>query len=109
MIVELSSVHVTSSNFPEALSQTGLLSTLLATMDLENVNFGYSLKNIPIPSNQEYLLELINSSEVFVNSLRWHCYFFLNPDKKPNAKETYGFKSTKSAPKVDTSILFKKN
>ena len=97
---------MTSSNFPKALSQTGLLSTLLATMDLENVNFGYSLKNIPIPSNQEYLLELINSSEVFVNSLRWHCYFFLNPDKKPNAKETYGFKSTKSAPKVKELVEF---
>ena len=84
----------------EALGQFGLLSTLFATMDMEKVNFGYSMKNIPIPSNQEYLLEFINASEVLTTTLRWESFFFLNPDKIPSAKETYNFKSTRSAPKV---------
>ena len=99
VIVELSSI-VTSSYIPDALRQSDLLSTLLATMELEKVNLGYSLKNIPIPSNQEYLLEFINSSETLVTTFRWDAFFFLNPDKKPTPKETYNFKSTRTAPKV---------
>ena len=100
VIVELSSVTVTSSYFPDALCQPSLLSTLFATMEMEKVNFGYSMKNIPIPSHQEFLLEFINSMEILVSILRWDSFFFLNPDKRPNAKETYDFKSTKNAPKV---------
>ncbi|GFS22017.1 hypothetical protein ElyMa_006939800 [Elysia marginata] len=37
--------------------------------------------------------------EIFVKNLRWKA-FFLNPDKKPANKETYGFKSTNSPPQV---------
>ena len=99
VIVELSSLFV-SSYIPEALCHSDLLSTLLANMELEKVNLGYSLKNIPIPSNQEYLLEFINSSETLVTTFRWESFFFLNPNKKPSPKETYNFKSTKTAPKV---------
>ena len=100
VIVELSSVYVTNSYFPDALSHPDSLSTLVINMELEKVNLGYSLKNIPIPKNQEYLLEFINSSEVLTSSMRWESFFFLNPDKIPSHKETYDFKSTMKAPKV---------
>ena len=100
VIVELSSVYVTSSHLPNALGQAGLLSPLFVTMDLEKVNFGYSMKNIPIPSEQEYFLEMINAVEVLVHNFRWESYFFLNPNATPIAKETYDFKSTNTAPKV---------
>ena len=37
--------------------------------------------------------------ETFVKNIRWRAHFFLNPQEKP-AKEKYGFKSLKAAPKV---------
>ena len=68
-------------------------------MNMERVNFGYSLKNIPIPANQEYLLELVSSVGIFAANLRWRCFHFLNPSNK-DSKETFGFKTTKPAPGV---------
>ena len=67
--------------------------------DLELVNFGYSLKNISLPSQKEYTLQLINSIETFVKNLRWRAFFLLNPDKQ-SEKETYDFKSLRAAPKI---------
>ena len=59
----------------------------------------------PIPSNQEYLLELINSVGVFISNLRWRCHFFLNPSNA-NPKETFGFKTNEPAPPVDELKVF---
>ena len=61
--------------------------------------FGYSLKNIPIPSKKEYLKELTHSVEKFVRNLRWRAHFFLNPNDRPS-KETYGFKSIRAPPQI---------
>ena len=68
-------------------------------MDMEKVNFNYSMKNVSLPSQKEYLLELIHSVEKFVRNLRWRAYFYLNPQQKPQ-KETYDFKSLRAAPKI---------
>ena len=57
------------------------------------LNFNYSMKNIPIPPKDEYLLQLIYSVEKFVRNLRWRAFFFLNPDKRGREKETHGFNS----------------
>ena len=62
-------------------------------------DFGYSLKNIPIPSKKEYLKELTHSVEKFVRNLRWRAHFFLNPNDRPS-KETYGFKSIRAPPQI---------
>ena len=56
-------------------------------------DFNYSMKNIPIPSKKEYLLQLIHSVEKFIRNLRWRALYFLNPTEKPE-KETFGFKSS---------------
>ena len=61
-------------------------------MDL--VNFGHSVKDIPVPSRKEYQLMMINSMEKFMKNLRWKVLFFLKPSQK-QSKETYGFKSIK--------------
>ena len=61
-------------------------------MDMEKVNFNYSMKNVSLPSQKEYLLELIHSVEKFVRNLRWRAYFYLNPQQKPQ-KEKYDFRS----------------
>ena len=62
-------------------------------------DFGYSLKNIPIPSKKEYLKELTHSVEKFVRNLRWRAHFFLNPNDKPS-KECYGFTSIRAPPQI---------
>ena len=64
---------------------------------MEQVNFGYSLKNIPTPESKVYLKMLINSSEKVIRSIRWRVFHYLNPNKS-NKKETFGFTSTKPAP-----------
>ena len=57
------------------------------------VQFNYSMKNIPIPSKDEYVLQLIHSIEKFIKNLRWR----IKCSKKPptEQKETYGFPSPK--------------
>ena len=68
---------------------------------MEQTNFGYSMKNINIPSTKEYLLNLTHSVSRFTNNLRWRVLFHLEPADKPhNQKQTYGFKSLKPAPPV---------
>ena len=65
---------------------------------MEQVNFGYSMKNITIPRKQEYTLQLIHSASKFVSNIRKRAYFYLNP--LPNSaekKETFGFRSQKPA------------
>ena len=68
---------------------------------MEQVNFGYSMKNIGIPGKQEYILRLTHSVNKFCNNLRWRVYFFLFPNEAPAKKVTYGFKSLKPAPAID--------
>ena len=75
-----------------------LLSTLGASM--EQVNLGYSTKNVPTPSKKDFLQRMISSSEKFIRSIRWRTFFFLNPKITTDEKETYGFNSTKSPPKI---------
>ena len=67
---------------------------------MEKVNFNYSTKNIPVPSNNLYLQIMINKIEKFVHNLRWKSHFYLKPANNPPKKETFGFKSTAPAPFV---------
>ena len=73
-----------------------LLSTLGAIM--EQVNFNYSIKNIPIPSQQDFRIQMIKSVEHFVKNIRWRAFHYLNPVQTNVKKETFGFTSTKPAP-----------
>ena len=68
---------------------------------MEQVRFGYSVKNISIPGKNEYLLRLTHSVSHFINRLRWRAFFFLNPNEGGEGKEKFGFKSLKPAPPVD--------
>ena len=43
---------------------------------MERINFDYSLKNIPIPSNQSYLKTMIEKVEAFIKRICWKAYFF---------------------------------
>ena len=68
---------------------------------MEKLNIGYSTKNIPLPSQNDFLQRLIEKTEHFLRRMRWKAYFFLNPDVSTTSKDTYGFKSTKNPPPVD--------
>ena len=63
---------------------------------IEQFNFGYSAKNIPICSEKQYIKALLNKTEKFVKNLCWKTFFFLNSDLENSTKESYGFNSTKS-------------
>ncbi len=68
--------------------------------EFERVNLGYSTKNIPIPTQKDYLKCLISKAEKFMRNIRWRTFFFLNPDIRTEDKETFGFNSTKSPPQI---------
>jgi len=76
---------------------------------MERINFGYSTKNIKIPKQKGYLKRLIHAAEKLTRRMRWKAYFYLNPDKSSNIKETYGFKSHKSPPVVTELQEFENN
>ena len=68
---------------------------------MEKFNIGYSTKNIPLPSQNDFLQRLIEKTEQFLRRMRWKAYFFLNPDTSNSYKNTHGFKSTKNPPPID--------
>jgi len=63
---------------------------------MEKFNIGYSTKNIPLPSQNDFLQRLIEKTKQFLLRMRWKAYFFLNPSTSTASKDTYGFKSTKN-------------
>lgn len=75
---------------------------------MEAIKFEYSTLNIPIPSEKDYLRKLIEKTEHLCRRMRWKAYFFLNPNAKPDYKETYGFKSHKIPPQIPALLSFEK-
>ena len=71
---------------------------------MERINFDYSLKNIPIPSNQSYLKTMIEKVEAFIKRIRWKAYFFesYNNESSQNDQDSsstnFGFKSQATPP-----------
>ena len=76
---------------------------------MEQVKWDYSTKNFPIPSDREYRQKLIEKTEDFLKRAVWKTYFFLNPNEKPQRKETFGFKSNASLPHVPELKAFEEN
>ena len=66
---------------------------------MEQFNYSFSLKNIPIPSREYYMQRMMAKTEEFVQRLRWKSFYYLNPSDKPT-KRTFGFKTTRTAPQV---------
>ena len=81
--------------------ESNLLNCSQSHDKMDQVNFNYSLKNIPIPSQKDYLIKLTNSCEIFVENLRKHINYVLNPNKQKGDKETYGFPSQRKVNAVD--------
>jgi hypothetical protein len=67
---------------------------------MDQVNLGYSTKNIPIPDKKEYLKRMISSAERLIRRIRWRTFFFLNKDATTEKKTTYGFCSSRAPPYI---------
>ena len=61
-------------------------------------NFGYSMKNIPICSDTEYLDLFVARVSQFVWNFRWYAWHHLCPEATSSDKECYGLKSRRTPP-----------
>ena len=89
-----------------------MLSTLLKSINaIEKLQFDYSYKNIAIPTERSYKLQLMEKIELVVKRMRWKAHFY---NKRKDAKEnetqtipeTYGLKSLNCRPQVKELIQF---
>ena len=100
---------------------------------MEKLNLGYSTKNVPIPTERNYKLQLIEKIELFIKKIRWKAIFYdmklnnksknnknNNSNMKGNSKSNrdgtqkenssrYGIKSNKCPPQVKDIIAFEKD
>ena len=63
---------------------------------MDRINFGYSVKNIPISNERSYKLQLIDKIEAVIKRMRWKAAFHNGPNErtsKDDKIETYGLKS----------------
>ena len=60
----------------------------------------YSLKNIPIPSRDNYLRNLIEKAESVLKRMRWKAHFFLKGEKSQENTRNFGLSSNKTPPTV---------
>ena len=77
---------------------------------MEKLNFGYPLKNIPIPDEKSCKLRLSEKIEISIQKMRWRASFFINNNKKATEDYkqgfSYGLKSGRSPPQVKDLIQF---
>ena len=62
---------------------------------MDESNFPYSLKNIPVPSKKLYLKIIIDKVELLIKRKRWKAVFFENESE---STFKYGFKTRKCSP-----------
>ena len=67
---------------------------------MERFNMIYSNKNIPIPSKEDYKIQLISKTEKFIKRMRWKTLEFLG-NLHSSDKITFGFKSRNCPPIVE--------
>ena len=73
---------------------------------MDQQTLGYSMKNIPIPSQTSYLKSLINKTEQFIKNIRWKAFFFENGAPNKKKKETFGFKTENTPPQNKGLMAF---
>ena len=78
-------------------------------MQLQQKQFDYSLKNIPIPSKTTYMKSFINKLENFIKRLRWRAHFFDTEENSKPASDTFGFKTELAPPQHHALNAFEKD
>jgi len=65
---------------------------------MDAINFGYSMKKIPIPGIKKYLTSFIEMTESVVEHMRWSEFLFLYPNGNSGDTNTHRFTTRKSPP-----------
>ena len=65
----------------------------------QQINLGYSVKNIPISNQKEFRQNLLVKTKTFLRNMSFRAKAFLD-QAKPSEKETYGFKTPKEPPRI---------
>lgn len=74
--------------------------------NMEKFEIEYSVKNIPIPSERQYKIQLISKVEKVIKRMRWKTLEFLGKLSSDNNNQTFGFKSTKCPPPINELANF---
>ena len=72
---------------------------------MEKVNFKYSIKNIPIPSERAYLLQLMEKIEMFITRMHWKA-IYCNSKTNDNSSERYDLKTLKCPKQMKDLVPF---
>ena len=75
-------------------------------MSITKANFNYSMKNVPIPSETQYIRNVIIKTEDLIQRVRWATHFHLKKTQNGPQKETYGFKTLRNAPQSNELLNF---
>ena len=71
------------------------------TVDMQHIRFNYSLKNIGLPSHDEYRRNIIEKTESAIQRMRWKAHFLHgNENQQTKNTPTYGLKSKRTAPQL---------
>ena len=66
---------------------------------MDKFNFGYSTNNIPIATERQYKLKLVEKIEAVIKRMRWKAFYFEQSDTHNNSKNIYyGLTSDKTPP-----------
>ena len=77
---------------------------------MDKFNFGYSTNNIPITTERQYKLKLVEKIEAVIKRMRWKAFYFEQNDTRNNSKNIYyGLASDKTPPPMRLLELFEKN
>ena len=70
--------------------------------------YNYSTKNIPIPSERNYKLQLVEKIEIFIKRMRWKAIMYDAGCKENRKVEKYGLKTLHSPKQVKELSAFEK-
>ena len=75
---------------------------------MQTKNFGYSLKNIPMPSKCQYLKCMVEKVESFVRRLRWKAYYFCKENRENDSDQckNFRFKTVATSPQSEDLNAF---
>ena len=76
---------------------------------MDSIDSGYSMKNIPLPSEESYKYKLIAKTEQLLKGMRWKAFFFeitvshnnSNDNTASDNQNKYNLKSTRCPPQIE--------
>jgi hypothetical protein len=74
---------------------------------MRQFRFDYSLKNIPIPSQDAYLKNLIEKVKSVIKRMRWKAHFFDKNSINKNQNNHFGLASNKTPSSIPGNETFR--